>query len=54
MDWIERFFGFSPDNGSGLTETLIGLCLVVLLLCLLIAFNVFGLRSRLRRWIFKR
>lgn len=21
MDWIERVFGFSPDNGDGSTET---------------------------------
>jgi hypothetical protein len=23
MDWIEKWFGFSPDGGSGLTEWLI-------------------------------
>jgi hypothetical protein len=22
MDWIERFFGFSPDGGDGSTEML--------------------------------
>ena len=28
MDFIERYFGFSPDNGDGSTEILVGVALV--------------------------
>jgi hypothetical protein len=29
MDWIERWFGFSPDGGDGTTEWLIVMALVL-------------------------
>ena len=29
MDWIERWFGVSPDNGDGSLEMLISLCAIV-------------------------
>jgi hypothetical protein len=29
MDWIERWFGVSPDNGDGSLEMLISLCAMV-------------------------
>jgi len=29
MDWIERWFGFSPDDGDGTAEWLIVLALLV-------------------------
>jgi len=32
MDWIERWFGISPDNGDGSLE------LLLVLLCVLIIF----------------
>jgi len=28
MDWIERWFGVSPDNGDGSLEMLIALCAI--------------------------
>jgi hypothetical protein len=31
MDFIERFLGFSPDSGSGLTESIFLLVPIVLL-----------------------
>ena len=35
MDWIERWFGFAPDNGDGGVEMLVLTALVVLAFCLL-------------------
>ena len=31
MNFIEQFFGLSPDNGSGLTELAIGLVWVAII-----------------------
>jgi hypothetical protein len=49
MHWIEDFLGFSPDAGSGLTELLIALALVVLIVAACIGMNAFGARTALRR-----
>ena len=40
MDFIERLFGISPDNGSGLTEIaiVVALVAVVCLSCVLRAY----------------
>jgi hypothetical protein len=43
MDFIERFFGLSPDNGDGSTELLWCVAVAVLLLA------VFYVRHRRRR-----
>jgi hypothetical protein len=32
MDWVERLFGISPDNGNGSFEVLIFVIVVLLLL----------------------
>jgi hypothetical protein len=31
MDWIEEFFGLSPDAGTGLTEMLFALAVIIAL-----------------------
>jgi hypothetical protein len=49
MRWIEDLFGISPDGGSGLTELLIALALVLVIAAGCILMNVFGSRSALRR-----
>jgi hypothetical protein len=46
MDWIERWFGFAPDNGDGSVEALVFIALVVLAFCLL-ATTWAPLRTRL-------
>ena len=43
MDWVERLFGISPDNGSGLFEFAI-IAMVVLVLLL-----IYRERRRTRR-----
>lgn len=42
MDFIERFFGISPDGGSGATE-------LVLVTVPAVLFVLFTLRRQLRR-----
>jgi len=54
MDWIERLFGISPDGGTGLTELLIALALVMAVVVTCFALNLFGLRTGTLRRIFKR
>jgi hypothetical protein len=54
MDWIERLFGISPDGGSGLTELVIGLALVMALVVCAVGTNLFGVRTATRRWSSKR
>ena len=49
MHWIEELFGFSPDGGSGLTELLIALALVLLIVAACVSQNLFGTRTALRR-----
>jgi hypothetical protein len=34
MDWIEELFGLSPDSGTGVTETLIALAVVLALIAI--------------------
>lgn len=33
MDWIERWLGYSPDNGDGSLEILITVSLVIAVIC---------------------
>jgi hypothetical protein len=47
MDWIERWFGVSPDGGGGSTETLY---IVALLAVMVLAFGRQSLASYWRRW----
>lgn len=49
MHWIEDLLGFSPDAGSGLTEMLVALALVLLIVAACVRMNVFGARTALRR-----
>ena len=46
MDWIERWFGMSPDNGDGSLEGLVVVTLVVVAVCGLVSRSE-GLRRRL-------
>ena len=34
MDWIEELFGLSPDAGTGLTEMLIALAVILALVAI--------------------
>jgi hypothetical protein len=47
MDWIERWFGVSPDGGDGSTEALY---IVALLAVMVLAFGRQSLTSYWRRW----
>jgi hypothetical protein len=49
MDWIELWFGFSPDNGDGSVELLVSLGVVVGLAVSLIAILRRRLHSAPRR-----
>jgi hypothetical protein len=49
MDWIELWFGFSPDNGDGSVELLVSLAVTVGLAVSLIAILRRRLRSAPRR-----
>lgn len=45
MDWIERLFNVSPDNGDGTLEVFL------ILLAIVVAVALFASRgSRARRW----
>lgn len=44
MDFVERWFGVSPDGGDGTTEAL-----YILALCILVAAIL--MRRPLRRWL---
>jgi hypothetical protein len=46
MDWIERWFGISPDNGDGSLEALYLVAVAVAAVLLFVAFN-----ARARRWV---
>jgi LPXTG-motif cell wall-anchored protein len=50
MDFIERLFGLSPDNGDGSTEIL----WLVVLAILIAAFFYFRRRRRKAKQIFRR
>ena len=50
MDWIERWFNVSPDNGDGSLELLIFLALVAVAVTLALATRP-QLRARVRRWL---
>ncbi len=39
MDWIEQWFGFSPDNGDGTFELFLMLLAVVVVAGIVIAVN---------------
>jgi hypothetical protein len=45
MDFIERFFGVSPDNGSGSLELLILLVPVAAVICYFVLRNKYGKRK---------
>jgi hypothetical protein len=47
MDWIEKFFGLSPDGGDGTTEAAIVFAAVIVL-GLVIIMRMPSLRTRLR------
>jgi len=47
MDWIERLFHFSPDNGSGATEIAIGVVLFLAAASVAIVWRIrHGLKNR--------
>jgi hypothetical protein len=48
MDWIERFFGISPDGGDGSTEMLY-LVAVVAVVVLIFGRTLFVKATRKRR-----
>jgi hypothetical protein len=47
MDWIERWFGVSPDGGDGSTEALY---IVALFAVMVLVFGRQSLASHWRRW----
>lgn len=48
MDWIERWFGVSPDGGNGSLEILLAVLFAVVGVALL-ATTIPGARRRVRR-----
>lgn len=49
MDWIERWTGFSPDNGDGSFEFLIMFAAAAALVCVIILWRVPKAYDGLRR-----
>lgn len=49
MDWIERLFGVSPDNGDGTLEMAIGFAVSAAAIILVLALNPAMRRALLRR-----
>ena len=39
MDWIEKIFGISPDNGDGSTEAMIVTVTCLIVLAIVVAFS---------------
>ncbi len=37
MDWIERWLGYSPDNGDGTLEILITVSVIIAVICVGVA-----------------
>lgn len=52
MDWIERWFGVSPDHGDGSLEILIVLTVIVAVAVILVALHPRGRRTVLR-WLLR-
>jgi len=48
MDWIEQWFGFSPDNGDGTFELFLMLLAVVVVAGFIIAINARARQAFLR------
>lgn len=49
MDWIERLFGVSPDNGDGTLEMAIAFAVPVAVIILILSFSPTLRRALLRR-----
>jgi hypothetical protein len=46
MDWLERFFGFSPDGGDGTAEAAI-----VAICCIILAAVIYASVPRVRNYV---
>ena len=51
VDWIERWTGFSPDNGDGSFEFLIMFVAAAALICVIILWRVPKAYDALRRML---
>jgi hypothetical protein len=49
VDWIERWTGFSPDNGDGSFEFLIMVAAAAALICVIMLWRLPGVYDALRR-----